>query len=72
MVLVTEWPEYRDLDLRSIAAVMRGNLFVDSRNVFHPDDVRAAGLRHDGFGRAGTRRQTSDLPMPQAVGGAGG
>lgn len=51
LVLVTEWDEFRALDLRRIAAMMRGNHLVDLRNVYEPADVIRAGLTYRGIGR---------------------
>ena len=52
-VLVTEWDEFRDLDLERTAEIMQEpRLIVDGRNVFDPKAVRAAGLLYRGFGRA--------------------
>src|SRR5689334_9905906 len=44
VVLVTEWPEFAELDLGEVAAAMRGNLLVDGRNFLDPDAASAAGL----------------------------
>jgi UDPglucose 6-dehydrogenase len=51
LVLVTEWPEFRDLDLAAAAASMRGTLLVDGRNFIDPDAARAAGLVYEAIGR---------------------
>jgi UDPglucose 6-dehydrogenase len=51
VVLATEWNEFRALDFARCAAAMRGNVLIDGRNVFDPDQVRAAGLRYLGVGR---------------------
>ncbi|HWT25482.1 MAG TPA: UDP-glucose/GDP-mannose dehydrogenase family protein [Solirubrobacteraceae bacterium] len=51
VVLVTEWPEFRDLDLPAVAAAMRGNLLVDGRNFLDRDAARAAGLTYEAIGR---------------------
>jgi UDPglucose 6-dehydrogenase len=53
VVLVTEWPEFGDLDLAAVAGAMRGNVLVDGRNFLDPDAVRAAGLVYDAIGRPG-------------------
>ena len=50
-VLVTEWDEFRELDLVQVAGAMRGDVLIDGRNVFSPDVARAAGLRYEGIGR---------------------
>ncbi|HEY6533376.1 MAG TPA: UDP binding domain-containing protein, partial [Acidimicrobiales bacterium] len=51
VVLITEWPEYQTMDLGRLRAAMKGDLFVDARNVFAPATLRAAGLRPVSFGR---------------------
>ena len=52
-VLVTEWEEFRDLDLARAASVMESSpLLIDGRNLFDPQLVRAAGIRYRSFGRA--------------------
>src|SRR3954466_12526648 len=53
VVLVTEWPEFAELDLSTLAGSMRGELLVDGRNLFDPAAVRAAGLVYEGIGRGG-------------------
>ena len=53
IVLVTEWPEFGELDLGDVAGRMRGNLVVDGRNYLDPQTVRAAGLVYEGIGRPG-------------------
>jgi UDPglucose 6-dehydrogenase len=51
LVIVTEWDEFRALDLEKIAASMRGKVLVDLRNVYTRDEVEEAGLTHYGVGR---------------------
>jgi UDPglucose 6-dehydrogenase len=53
VVLVTEWPEFGELDLGELAARMRGDLLVDGRNFLDPHAVGAAGLIYEGVGRTG-------------------
>jgi UDPglucose 6-dehydrogenase len=62
VVLVTEWPEFGDLDFAEVAAAMRGTLVVDGRNFLDPEAVRAAGLTYEGIGRAAPTRR----PVPAA------
>jgi len=54
MILMTDWAEYRDLDLDHLANAMRGRLVVDGRNVLDPTSVRDAGLLYEGIGRPAT------------------
>jgi UDPglucose 6-dehydrogenase len=51
VVLVTEWPEFIDLDWGAVAQAMRGTLVIDGRNALDADVVRAAGLTYEGIGR---------------------
>jgi UDPglucose 6-dehydrogenase len=52
VVLVTEWPQLRDVDWPAVAAAMRRPIFVDGRNMLDPDAMRAAGFAYDAVGRA--------------------
>jgi len=51
-VIVTEWDEFRALDLHRLADSMRGRALVDLRNVYDPDEAERAGLDYYGIGRA--------------------
>ncbi|HVU30614.1 MAG TPA: UDP-glucose/GDP-mannose dehydrogenase family protein [Sphingomicrobium sp.] len=51
LVIVTEWDEFRALDLEKIAASLRGNVLVDLRNVYDRDEAIEAGLDYYGVGR---------------------
>jgi UDPglucose 6-dehydrogenase len=50
-VVLTEWNEFRALDLRTLKGAMRGNLIVDLRNVFRPDYARECGFAYISIGR---------------------
>jgi UDPglucose 6-dehydrogenase len=51
LVIVTEWDEFRALDLDKVAASMRGKVLVDLRNVYDREDAEEAGLTYYGVGR---------------------
>lgn len=51
VLVATEWPEFRRVDLDAVAGVMRGRLVYDVRNLLDPAAVRAAGLEYVGLGR---------------------
>jgi len=51
VVIVTEWNEFRALDLARLKAAMRGDVLVDLRNVYLPEDARAAGFAYRSVGR---------------------
>ena len=51
LVLATEWPEYRKLDLRQLVQVMRTPVLLDGRNLFDPKEAKNAGFIYLGWGR---------------------
>ena len=51
LVIVTEWDEFRALDLDTLARSMRGKVLVDLRNVYDPAEAERAGLTYVGIGR---------------------
>ena len=51
LVIVTEWDEFRALDLDRIASAMRGKVLVDLRNVYDRSEAEEAGLAYYGVGR---------------------
>jgi UDPglucose 6-dehydrogenase len=51
-VIVTEWPELRDVASLEVRAAMRNPLIVDGRNLLDPEAARAAGFAYEGIGRA--------------------
>ena len=50
-ILVTEWPEFAELDWASLAERMANPLLIDGRNFLDPDKLRAAGFDYEGIGR---------------------
>jgi UDPglucose 6-dehydrogenase len=51
IVLVTEWPEFADIDFAHLKKVMRAPLLLDGRNFFDPAAAREAGFIYEGVGR---------------------
>jgi len=50
-VVLTEWNEFRALDLQALRARMRGDVLLDLRNVYLPAQARAAGFSYASIGR---------------------
>ncbi|MEC8205843.1 MAG: UDP-glucose/GDP-mannose dehydrogenase family protein [Pseudomonadota bacterium] len=50
-VVVTEWNEFRALTPAHYLDAMRGNVLVDLRNIYRPEDMREAGLSYHSIGR---------------------
>ena len=51
VALITEWNEFRNLDLGKLKRVMKKPVLCDLRNIYDRDEVERAGLRHIGVGR---------------------
>ena len=51
LVIVTEWEEFRALDLERLKTVMARPVMVDLRNVYRPDEMVRHGFIYDGVGR---------------------
>jgi len=50
--LLTEWNEYRDLDLPKLVAAMRSRHFMDCRNIYDPRELQQHGFSYAGVGRS--------------------
>jgi UDPglucose 6-dehydrogenase len=57
LVIVTEWNEFRALNLGRIRELMRRAAIVDLRNVYDPERVKAEGFEYEAVGRGKTQRQ---------------
>lgn len=51
LVLMTEWNQFRMLDLQRVQKLLREPVVVDLRNVYDPETMRRAGFRYDSVGR---------------------
>jgi UDPglucose 6-dehydrogenase len=51
IVILTEWDQFRALDLGEIKRLMRGTLVADLRNIYPPAEMRAQGFRYISVGR---------------------
>lgn len=52
LVVVTEWNEFKQLDLDKILISMRGNVIIDGRNIYSPEELKERGFIHRGIGRS--------------------
>lgn len=52
LCVVTEWDKFKALDFVHLKDLLKANVFVDLRNVYVPDDVRAYGFEYVSIGRA--------------------
>jgi UDPglucose 6-dehydrogenase len=64
VVLVTEWPEFKQLNLQEMAGKMAHVVLIDGRNLFDPEAARKAGFDYAGIGRS-TRQTEPETTRPQ-------
>lgn len=51
LLIITEWDEFKGLDLEKIKDVMANPIIIDGRNIFEPEDVRSLGFEYYSVGR---------------------
>jgi len=51
MLILTEWDQFRALDLDRVKKALRSPVIVDLRNIYRPDDLAAKGLTYVSVGR---------------------
>ncbi|CAO3431831.1 UDP-glucose dehydrogenase family protein [Azospirillum doebereinerae] len=51
VAILTEWNEFRALDLRRVKALLKAPVMVDLRNIYNPDDMAQAGFVYSSIGR---------------------
>jgi len=63
LIVITEWNEFKQLDLDKIRDLLRQPIVLDGRNIYDPDKMRRLGFTYRGFGRGydGTVREVENL-----------
>lgn len=51
MLIVTEWPQFAELDLKKAKLLLKQPIIVDGRNIYNPKIVKELGLKYFGIGR---------------------
>lgn len=51
LIIMTEWNEFKKLDLGKIKELMKEPVLLDGRNIYNPQEVRGMGFRYTGVGR---------------------
>jgi UDPglucose 6-dehydrogenase len=51
LILVTEWDEFRYLDMKRISTLMKTPVMVDSRNFYDPEEMVKTDFTYEGMGR---------------------
>lgn len=74
LILVTEWNEFKQLDMPRIVSSMRRHLLIDGRNIYDPAVMHELGFEYHGIGRPRVetnheRRASQDLVSAEPVAG---
>ncbi|HLF86194.1 MAG TPA: UDP-glucose/GDP-mannose dehydrogenase family protein [Nitrospiria bacterium] len=51
MIILTEWNQFRNLDLEKVKSLLKSPIFIDLRNVYEPNKIKELGFKHVGVGR---------------------
>ena len=52
IILVTEWNQFRNLELERLKGLLKHPVFIDLRNVYEPDRMRKSGFDYYSVGRS--------------------
>ena len=51
LIVVTEWNEFRQIDLKKVGNLMKEKVIIDGRNIYDPEKVKELGFTYVGVGR---------------------
>ena len=51
LLILTEWNEFKEIDLGKIKSLMKNNLVIDGRNIYNPEEMKKSGLKYVSIGR---------------------
>jgi UDPglucose 6-dehydrogenase len=52
LLVVTQWNEFKQLDLEKIKGLMKSPVIFDGKNIYNPAEMRALGFKYQSIGRA--------------------
>ena len=55
VVVVTEWNEFKQLDLNRLRGIMKQPVIIDGRNIYDPEKMKLSGFTYRGVGRGYTQ-----------------
>ena len=64
MVIVTEWNEFRALDMRRVKSLLSSPVVVDLRNIYRPDEMARLGFTYQSVGRPSASPGLDPAPGP--------
>lgn len=55
LLIITEWNEFRALDMTQVKSLLKSPVFVDLRNIYKPDEMQAKGFKYYSIGRGNAK-----------------
>jgi UDPglucose 6-dehydrogenase len=65
VAIVTEWNEFRALDLKRVRSLMRRPVMIDLRNIYSPEEMEMAGFEYSSIGRTTQLRRAAAATTPE-------
>lgn len=51
LIIMTEWNEFKEMDLKRVKSLMRNPNLIDGRNIYDPEKAKSLGFKYIGVGR---------------------
>jgi len=67
LMVITEWNEFKQLDLERVRDSMKQPVLFDGRNVYDPDKMQKLGFNYRGFGRGYNGARTDGAVEPEVI-----
>ena len=63
LILVTEWDEFKELDMSMIYSLMNRPIIIDGRNIYDADEMEQAGFLYEGIGHNGIKHKKLEAAL---------
>jgi len=67
LVIVTEWPEFKDLNFAALASRMKHRVLIDTKNLLEPERLRTLGFIYSDIGRGTVPASSKASPESRAL-----
>ena len=67
LIVTTEWPEFKELELKTVYNLMKTPLIIDTRNIFAPDKAHTLGFQYKGIGIADRIYKNNSVPLKNII-----
>jgi len=51
LIILTEWNEFKEMDLKKIKSLLSSPIIIDGRNIYSPEDLKKEGFTYISIGR---------------------